>query len=355
MFYHDHSYGITRLNVYAWRGRSRTVLRDPVEQKLVNGGTFTANGAPVTVPAGTIPTDADPARHPGQDVRARLTTSSSPRIPTWDKPHWGGQATCGSRTSTCRTRTGSLVQGGVNAHRALGLQPVVLPARHRPDRIIRFPNPLYNGGLNGEPPMNPDMPIPTIVPEAFMDTPIVNGTAYPVLKVQRKAYRFRILNAANDRMWNLQLYYAKSNGQMWGSGVASQTLLNGDAGEVPMISPHPRRAPTLPPTWPHDGRDGGVPADERGRSVVHPDRQRGRVHPVRRGAAEHARRLRVLPPDDHRAERHEQDAVPRPCRACRRHRRLLAGPRRHEPDHVQRRPCADARVRLPLRLLHRRR
>ena len=41
-----------------------------------------------------------------------------------------------------------------------------------------------------------------------MDTPIVNGTAYPVLKVEPKAYRFRILNAANDRMLNLQLYVA---------------------------------------------------------------------------------------------------------------------------------------------------
>ena len=26
-----------------------------------------------------------------------------------------------------------------------------------------------------------------------------------------KAYRFRILNASNDRTYNLQLYYAKSN------------------------------------------------------------------------------------------------------------------------------------------------
>ena len=39
-----------------------------------------------------------------------------------------------------------------------------------------------------------------------MDTPLVNGTAYPVLNVNPAAYRFQILNAANDRMWNLQLY-----------------------------------------------------------------------------------------------------------------------------------------------------
>ncbi len=44
--------------------------------------------------------------------------------------------------------------------------------------------------------MNPGVPNPSIPGESFLDTPIVNGTAYPVLKVDPKAYRFRILNAA---------------------------------------------------------------------------------------------------------------------------------------------------------------
>ena len=59
-----------------------------------------------------------------------------------------------------------------------------------------------------EPPLNPGVPNPSIPGESFLDTPIVNGTAYPVLKVEPKAYRFRILNAANDRALNLQLYVA---------------------------------------------------------------------------------------------------------------------------------------------------
>jgi FtsP/CotA-like multicopper oxidase with cupredoxin domain len=41
-----------------------------------------------------------------------------------------------------------------------------------------------------------------------MDTPMVKGTAYPYLEVEPNAYRFRILNAANDRGLNLQLYKA---------------------------------------------------------------------------------------------------------------------------------------------------
>ena len=34
-----------------------------------------------------------------------------------------------------------------------------------------------------EPPLNPGVPNPSIPGESFLDTPIVNGTAYPVLKV----------------------------------------------------------------------------------------------------------------------------------------------------------------------------
>ena len=47
---------------------------------------------------------------------------------------------------------------------------------------------------------------------AFNDTPLVNGTAYPKLTVEPKAYRLRILNAANDRFFNLQMYVADGNG-----------------------------------------------------------------------------------------------------------------------------------------------
>jgi len=44
--------------------------------------------------------------------------------------------------------------------------------------------------------------------EAFMDTPIISGTAYPYLEVEPRAYRFCILNAADDRFFNLQFYVA---------------------------------------------------------------------------------------------------------------------------------------------------
>ncbi|MDF2674479.1 MAG: Fibronectin type domain protein, partial [Clostridiales bacterium] len=73
-----------------------------------------------------------------------------------------------------------------------------------------IPNPYYIDPVSTpeQPPMIPAMPFPSMPGEAFMDTPIVNGTAYPFLAVEPKAYRFRILNAADDRFFNLQLYVA---------------------------------------------------------------------------------------------------------------------------------------------------
>ena len=54
----------------------------------------------------------------------------------------------------------------------------------------------------------PGTPQPSMGMEHYNDTPIVNGTAYPVAQVQPKSYRMRILNAANDRFFNLQMYVA---------------------------------------------------------------------------------------------------------------------------------------------------
>ena len=55
MFYHDHAYGTTRLNVYAGEAAGY-LLTDPTESILINGGTITEpNGTQVPVPAGTVP------------------------------------------------------------------------------------------------------------------------------------------------------------------------------------------------------------------------------------------------------------------------------------------------------------
>ncbi|MGA2652534.1 MAG: multicopper oxidase family protein [Terracidiphilus sp.] len=46
-------------------------------------------------------------------------------------------------------------------------------------------------------------------PEFFGDLPVVNGSIYPYLDVEPRPYRFRILNGANSRFFNLYLNLAK--------------------------------------------------------------------------------------------------------------------------------------------------
>jgi FtsP/CotA-like multicopper oxidase with cupredoxin domain len=52
--------------------------------------------------------------------------------------------------------------------------------------------------------INPDIH-PYWIPEFFGDTIIVNGTVWPNLNVERRQYRFRVLNGSNARFYNLKM------------------------------------------------------------------------------------------------------------------------------------------------------
>ena len=101
-----------------------------------------------------------------------------------------------------------------------------------------------------EPELIPGTPNISVGMEQFNDTPIVNGTAYPTTTLDPKAYRFRILNAANDRFWNLQWYVADPTRPATDSEVAlkaaevaaAQTDLN--VVPTPDTTPSARPGPT---------------------------------------------------------------------------------------------------------------
>jgi len=235
MFYHDHSLGMTRLNVYAGEAAGY-LLKDPVEDGLIDTGKIPGLGAGVYRYG--IPLII-------QDKTFVDATTILQTDPTWN---WGtGTPVGGIRPPV----TGDLWfphvymtnqnPADVSGANAMGrwdygpwFWPPVTTLAHMP-----IPNPYAS--LLGEPPEIPAIPNPSLVPEAFMDTPLVNGTPYPKLTVDRKAYRFRILNACNDRMLNLQLYYVDP---------AHPT-------EVKMVPA--ASGAGLPDTWPTDGRDGGAP------------------------------------------------------------------------------------------------
>jgi spore coat protein A len=53
------------------------------------------------------------------------------------------------------------------------------------------------------------IPSPSVVPEFFGDTILVNGKVWPFLNVEPRKYRFRILNASNARFYRFKLDYGQ--------------------------------------------------------------------------------------------------------------------------------------------------
>ena len=248
MFYHDHAYGITRLNVLVGQAAAY-VLTDDVEKDMIAGTNETGVnpdnlqvlpdiGIPLVIQDKTF-VDAD---------------TIGAQDPTWN---WGSMP-------------GMFVTGD------LWYPHVYMPVQNPwdesgwntfgrwqygpwfwPPTVNVTPGPVenpyydcYEGGpceSPWEPPMNPGVPNVSMGMETFFDTPVVNGTAYPYMEVEPKAYRFRILNAANDRFFNLQLYQAYD----------PDTDTVGVGTEVKMV---PADSGTgLPMGWPADGREGGLP------------------------------------------------------------------------------------------------
>ncbi|MBI5375772.1 MAG: putative Ig domain-containing protein [Candidatus Schekmanbacteria bacterium] len=229
MFYHDHAYGITRLNVYAGEAAGY-LLQDTTEQDLVSNGIIPADQIPLIIQDKTFVPD---------------TAQLAEQDPTWDIAKYGGLGSLWF-PHVYMPNQNPYDLSGANAMGRWDYGPLFWPVF---SMITNGPvaNPLF-GTDPVEPPENPGTPNPSLTPEAFMDTPVVNGTVYPTVTLQPQAYRFRILNACNDRFLNLQLYTADP----------SVTTSDGRTNtEVKMVEAFPRTG--LPALWPKDARDGGVP------------------------------------------------------------------------------------------------
>ena len=54
-------------------------------------------------------------------------------------------------------------------------------------------------------PTTPGLPKPTHLPEFFGDTILVNGAAWPKMRVEKRKYRFRVLNGSDSRFYALKV------------------------------------------------------------------------------------------------------------------------------------------------------
>jgi FtsP/CotA-like multicopper oxidase with cupredoxin domain len=261
MFYHDHAWGITRLNVYAGEA-APYLITDATEQALVSQGLIP--GADDTIPLVVQDKTFVPSE-------AQLAVSDE----TWDTARWGGEGSLWlPHVYSPAQNPGD--SSGVNQFGRWMYGPWFWP----PTQGIAYgpiANPYYDPTCDPnvqwcEPPLMPGTPNNSMGMEAFHDTPVVNGTAYPTLTVNPKSYRLRILNAASDRFWNLHLYKAvdaagavcdasNTNPIPQHTGVAC-TEVRLDPAEVlagqtnPSIFPTPDMT-TAGPSWIQIGTEGG--------------------------------------------------------------------------------------------------
>ncbi len=250
MFYHDHAWGITRLNVYAGEAAGY-LLEDPVEQSLVSSGTIPSDQIPLIIQDRTFV--------PQTDQLAR-------QDPTWDATRWGGYGNLWYHHVYMPAQNPGDPSGMSSFGRWMYGPWFWPPATDTPHQPID--NPYFNPACQldnpatwqyqtdpfCEPAKIPGTPNISAGMEQFNDTPVVNGTAYPTTTLSPKSYRFRVLNAANDRFWNLQWYVADQTGTEVALKRAEVEAAQTDPNVVP--TPDTTRSPAGP-DWIQIGTEGG--------------------------------------------------------------------------------------------------
>ncbi|GFO66647.1 hypothetical protein GMLC_02260 [Geomonas limicola] len=170
MWYHDHAWGITRINAYAGVATGYLCLDLAQEAPfaagavldLVTGTTGNANGPKF----GQVPQLTELIPLVFQD-KIFVNSTTTVTDPTW----------------------ATVAQPRVQTDGSLWYAHVYDPRLYR----------LKSGRAIAAPPN------PSCVPEFFGDTMLCNGTVAPVVQVQARRFRFMMLNACNARFLNLNM------------------------------------------------------------------------------------------------------------------------------------------------------
>jgi len=222
LFYHDHAWGITRLNVYAGEAAGY-IITDATETALFSQ-------PPLNALAGMLPLviqdktfvdpltirDTDPTWAWGTTLPnfvANPTTSGQGMNPVagdfwWPHVYMPAQNPFNPNLS------------GINDMGRWHYGPWFFPSTplcgSSPDAVKPLciehgvaTNPYFGAANPGQPPQIPGTPNVSWGAEAFLDTMMVNGTVFPTVTLTPGAYRLRLLNASHDRFLNLQFYQAE--------------------------------------------------------------------------------------------------------------------------------------------------
>jgi FtsP/CotA-like multicopper oxidase with cupredoxin domain len=276
IFYHDHAYGITRLNVYVGEAAGYLLVNPPDEDAL----------RVATVPGtlGSDPASWDLAHMIPFVIQDRTFVPPAAQLadedPTWDPARWGGEdALWFPHVYTPNQWPENPDLSSTNPYGRWDYGPWFWPPQQSLTSLDGEPRPLTvpctsTAAVSETNPTGttvcPSTPTLSLVPESFLDTPVVNGQAYPTMQVEPAAYRFQMLNASQERNYNLSFFVADASG----TEVAMVEAVPHTAhSSMPLCAAGAPRSgvtgtpngpdlatPTCwPREWPTDGRQGGVP------------------------------------------------------------------------------------------------
>lgn len=191
LWYHDHTLGMTRANVYA----------GPAGFWLVRGGAYDGGTDVNTNKKAVLP---GPAPVAGQGLLALNTPGHKVRNAIREIPLVIQDRSFNS--------DGSLFYPGDRAFFE-GMIPETLKVLFVPSSDIA---PIWN-------------------PEAFFNVMVVNGTSWPKLDVAKAGYRFRLLNGSNSRFINLALFVVKPNGEIDPTQEIPFYQIGADQGFLPQV------------------------------------------------------------------------------------------------------------------------
>jgi FtsP/CotA-like multicopper oxidase with cupredoxin domain len=252
------------------------LITDDTEKKLTDPGGAMAGlgtGIPLIIQDRTfVPQDSQ--LYDVNDANGDIISYG--QDPTWDKSRWGDYGDLWYHHVYMPAQNPG-DPSGMSAYGRWMYGPWFWPPA-KDAKYPPIPNPYYDPACNVDDPITwqyqtdpfcepewiPGTPLISAGMEQFNDTPLVNGTAYPTTTLEPKTYRLRILNAANDRFWNLQWYIADPT-----TGTDSEVALNPEevaaAQTDPVVFPTPLKTIDVNgqpvdlsgPDWIQIGTEGG--------------------------------------------------------------------------------------------------
>ncbi len=226
LFWHDHAWGITRLNPYKGVAAGY-LLVDQVEDDLIDGTNLSGGNPAATkiipslTPTGVyrygIPLIILDRSYVNDTLTDALRSNTFPIAQYDPTPHtYEAGAACWPNGYLTKTDTSCGTDplwykyvGSSGGQFWMGHE--YMPVENIYDPTGNTTNGRWDYAPFMIPPMMPPnltLPSPSTTPESFNDTITVNGATFPYLQLPPDVVRFRILTVGNDRVWNLHWYKA---------------------------------------------------------------------------------------------------------------------------------------------------